>query len=102
MKNPYLIFTLCFIALAAFFYFYPADIFEAELQDNTILFTKEITLKQVLNPTLIQGATHVEGFNSVNLTIKGWFILITVLVVLPLMIAYRVTLKRYPRRAKPE
>ncbi len=102
MKNPYLIFTLCFTVLAAFFYFYPADIFEAELQEQTITFTKEITLKQVLNPNLIEGASQAEGFNAVHLTIKGWFILITVLVVLPLMIAYRVTLKRYPRRSKPE
>ncbi len=102
MKNPYLVFILCFLALLAFFYFYPADIFQAEIHDNDIVFNKEITLKQILNPSLLEGAASPDGFSKVSLTFRGWFILITVILVLPIMVAYRVTLKRYPRRSKPE
>ena len=99
-KNPFVVFTLVIIVLTCFFYSYPADIFQAELTEkNGISFNKDLTLKQILRPDLILP-TSPAGYETISLTLKGWFMLFVILIALPIMIAYRVTLKRYPRRAQ--
>jgi len=99
MKHPVFIFSIVFAILLTFFYLYPADIFEVQLVDNGIPFNKEITIKQLLRPDLLVGSIQNDGFESCVPTLKGWFMLFAIFIGLPIMIAYRFTLKRYPRRS---
>lgn len=94
MKNPYLIFTAVVALLFTFFYFYEVDLFEAQLSANNETFKREISFK-----TLLSGKTE-NGNYAIKPTLQGWMILGAIFIGLPTMIAYRVTLKRYPRRAR--
>ena len=100
MKHPFLIFLLLFAVFFAALYFYPADIFEAEITDNVLIYKKEITLNNFINSEDFLKNLSSNKAESVNLTPKGWFLLVIILIALPIMIAYRTTLKKYPRKSK--
>ncbi len=100
MKNPYLVFTIVFIGILSFFYLYPADIFESEIIENGITFEKELTLKNIFLEDHVPAGVNPDKLESIKPTLRGWFMIFIILIGLPLMLAYRVTLKRYSRRAK--
>jgi hypothetical protein len=94
MKNPYVIFVLTCATLFSFFYFYEVDLFQAEINSNNSKIIKEIPLRNFFQKQ------PVPTNYSVKPTLQGWLLLLAIFVGLPVMIAYRITLKRYPRRAE--
>lgn len=96
MKNPYLIFIAVVVVLSAFFYFYQVDLFQAEITRNGESFISEVSFNSFF--TIKKESAEA----SIRPTLQGWLLLAAIFLGLPTMIAYRVTLKRYPRRAAKE
>jgi hypothetical protein len=94
MKNPYIIFVLVCAALLTFFYFYDVDLFQAQITSETNTFIKEVPLRKFFDKQLL-----TEDY-TVKPTLQGWLLLLAIFVGLPIMIAYRTTIKRYPRRSE--
>ena len=82
------------LALLTFFYFYEVELFQVEITSNGQTFIRDASFAE-----LFIVPTTPSDF-SIGLTLQGWLITLAIFIALPLMIAYRVTLKRYPRRAK--
>jgi hypothetical protein len=91
MKKPYLIFLVVAVLMNAFLYFYPADIFQAEVIDGLKFDT---TLKDLFSKK--------SGADFTNLTLKGWFMLVICTVGIPGIIAWRTTLTKYGRKSGEE
>lgn len=94
MKNPYVVFVIVLALLLTFFYFYSVELFQAEITENGMSFIKDVSLKQFFESKPIPDDYAIEP------TLQGWLLLCAIFLGLPIMIAYRVTLKRYPRRAE--
>jgi len=92
MKNPYLIFIVVVSILLTFFFFYQVDLFQAEITSNGERFIRDVSFKKFFE-------SKISDY-KIKPTLQGWLLLTAIFLGLPLMIAYRVTLKRYPRRAE--
>ena len=94
MKKPILVFIGVALVLLCFFYFYEVELFQAEITSNGESFIREVSFKKFFAfPTLPNDY-------SVKPTLQGWLLLSAIFLGLPTMIGYRITLKRYPRRAE--
>ncbi|MBI3134113.1 MAG: hypothetical protein HYZ14_05495 [Bacteroidetes bacterium] len=87
----FLIFLGAAAGLFAFFYFYPAAMFQATISSNMAQVTADISLKTLLYKENFPNGILAENVTAVSLTVQGVLILIICLVALPLMIAYRFT-----------
>jgi hypothetical protein len=87
----FLIFLCAAAGFFAFFYFYPAAIFQATLSSQMARVTTDISLQTLLFKTDFPNGILAENVTDVNLTVQGMLILFICLIALPLMIAYRFT-----------
>ncbi len=78
------------VLFTAFFYFYTAEIFEAEVVEYSANYTLDISLKAYLDHNYLPEVVSVNSLISVSPTIKGIFLLIICLVGVPIMIGYRI------------
>lgn len=74
----------------AFFYFYSAAIFEAEIVESTgSVYHLDVALKAFFDSAALPKAASVDLVKQVNPTTKGWLLLVICLVGIPIMIGYR-------------
>lgn len=90
MKKAYILFFVVAILMNTFLYFYPADIFQVELEE----LTSDTTLKNLLS------SENVVSFS--DLTLKGWFMLMICTLGIPAIIGWRSTLTKYSRKTGEE
>jgi len=85
--------TLYFLLIAgiffAFFYFYPANIFQAEVKGAFSSLTLDVSLQTLFFKKDLPSGLIASNISSISLTVQGWFLLIICLVGIPLMLAYR-------------
>lgn len=93
MKNPIFIFFVTVALLITFFYFYNVDLFQAEITSNGETSIKEVSFKNFFEIRTIPDDYAIKP------TMQGWLLLVAIFLGLPTMLAYRVTLKRYPRKS---
>lgn len=86
--------------MSCFFYFYPADIFETSIIEQNSTYNKELTLKQLLGHSPLFTDFESKSLISFSPTLRGWFMLFIIFIGLPIMIAFRTTIKKHPRRAQ--
>ncbi len=96
--------ALYFIGIAAvfgcFFYFYPADIFKANIFEGELKYTLDISLRGFLDHQYLPKAVHLPKMTAVKLTWEGWAILIICLIGVPLMMAYRLAMPKTAPKEK--
>jgi len=92
--RPILIFILSFVILFAFFYFYPAHIFESKVVGDSSEMILDLSLKNILLGEDLPAQLNPENINSIRPTISGFMILLICLIALPIMIAYRTTISK--------
>lgn len=90
------------IAFFCFFYFYPAAIFEAEIQDVGGTFQHDIPLKGFLDRSSLPGEVVIQEILSIRPTWKGTLLLLIILIGIPIMIAFRIELANAPKKTKPK
>lgn len=100
-------FVITFIGTAvlflAFFYFYPAEIFESVVEDvNGTKIIMDLSIKSIFFGENIPESLVKENISNISLTTAGWLILFICNFGLPLMIAYRTTVARSPRPKRDE
>ena len=84
----------------AFFYFYTAEIFEAEIVEYSSTYTLDLSLRAYLDHAYLPRVVSVNSLISVSPTVKGIFLLIICLVGLPIMIAYRIATNKVEPKEK--
>ena len=89
-----LIFLISSSTLSLFFYFYPAHIFESKISGNGTEVVMDLSLKSVFFKQNLPENLNPENITSIKLTTSGFMILIVCLAGLPLMIAYRFSMKK--------
>lgn len=92
--RPILIFILSFAVMFAFFYFYPAHIFESKVIGNGSELTVDLSLKNILFSEDLPAQLNPANIKSIRPTISGFMILLICLIALPGMIAYRTTISK--------
>lgn len=85
----FLIFILSFLILFAFFYFYPANVFEAKIQGEIAEITTDVSLQTLLFKKGLPDQLIAANVVSVKPTLQGILLLLICLAGLPLMIALR-------------
>jgi len=93
MKKSILVFIGVNILLILFFYFYKVELFQAEVTSNGATFIKEVSFSEFFTVKTLPDDY------SIMPTLQGWLLIAAIFIGLPTMLAYRVNLKRYPRRA---
>jgi len=78
------------VLFTAFFYFYDAAIFEAEIVEQTSTDTADISLKALINNSALPEGVSLDRLVSVAPTVKGILLLIVCCLGLPIMIGYRI------------
>ena len=100
------IITFSIVAILIFngiFYFYPAEIFEAEIIEGLATYRVDISLKAYLDHSYLPEGVSVDNVVSVAPTVKGIMLLIICLLGIPIMLGYRVATKdRAPEENKNE
>jgi hypothetical protein len=86
-----LIFLCAAAGFFAFFYFYPAAMFEATISSDLAQVTTDISLQTFLFKRDFPNGILAENVTAVNLTVQGVLIMIICLLGLPAMIAYRLS-----------
>ena len=94
MKKSILVFISIIVLLLCFFYFYEVELFQAEITSSGETFVREVSFKK-----FFEIRTMPNDY-SIKPTLQGWLLLAAIFFGLPTMVAYRITLKRYPRRAE--
>ncbi|MFK8043941.1 MAG: hypothetical protein AB8B72_00495 [Crocinitomicaceae bacterium] len=94
MKKSILVFIGVNVVLLFFFYFYKVELFQAEVKANGITFLKEVNFSEFFTVKTLPDDY------SIKPTLQGWLLLVAIFIGLPVMLAYRINLKRYPRRAQ--
>ncbi|WP_027419118.1 hypothetical protein [Crocinitomix catalasitica] len=79
-------------AFFCFFFFYPAEIFEATILESGANYSIDISLRAFMNWDFLPEAVSTTRVADVIPTWKGWFLLVICLIGVPLMIAYRILL----------
>ena len=90
------------ILFTAFFYFYPANIFEADITGEGSTVAVDIALKGFLDSSYLPSGINVENVTKVSPSIKGILLLIICLIGLPIMIGYRVATNSEKAKNKKE
>lgn len=86
-----ILYSILAIALfTAFFYFYEAAIFEANISENTIVYPMDISLKAFLDHSHLPQPAIIGQVSAVTPTWKGGFLLVVCLIGVPIMLGYRV------------
>ncbi|MFD1553150.1 hypothetical protein DNU06_12530 [Putridiphycobacter roseus] len=97
MKKPVLVFIITSLVMLSFFYFYPAKVFPTVITDLNGTYTQDFSLQE-----LIKQETDNNPVKSIQYTctptFQGWFLMSIIFIGLPIMIAFRTTLKKYPRK----
>jgi hypothetical protein len=75
-----------------FFFFYTAEIFEADVIENGTKYSLDVSLHAFFNTAYLPEVSSVPHVSSVTPTWKGWFLLFICLIGIPLMLAYRIGL----------
>jgi len=75
-------------------YLYPAAIFEARVNGGLGSLTVDLPLKSTLFESDLPENLNPENIRSIQPTVKGYLIMFICLFGVPLMLAYRSTLKR--------
>ena len=81
------------LAFTCFFYFYPAQIFEAEIEEIGGTYQTDISLAAFLDYSQLPQGVSLQRLSTVAPTLKGGFLLFICLVGVPMMIGYRMALK---------
>lgn len=88
-----ILYSILAIALfTAFFYFYEAAIFEANISENELVYSMDISLRAFIDHTRLPQPAIVDQVSAVGPTWKGLFLLIICLVGVPTMLGYRVAI----------
>ena len=90
----FIVFLISFLILASFFYFYPADIFQAKIQILSSEIVTEVSLKALLFKTDMPRGILEDIVGSVKPTFQGALVLFICLVGLPVLIAMRFSKKK--------
>jgi hypothetical protein len=69
------------------YYFSDAKIIEVKEQNNNFETVKDYSISDIIKTS-----------NSIEITIKGWFILLITLIGFPFLVAWRSTLKKFDRK----
>lgn len=86
-----ILYSLVAITLfTAFFYFYDAAIFEADITENELVYSMDISLHAFVDHSRLPQPAIVEQVSEVAPTWKGIFLLIICLIGVPIMLGYRV------------
>ncbi|MBK7130278.1 MAG: hypothetical protein IPM74_11660 [Crocinitomicaceae bacterium] len=89
MVKYILIFLIAFGILGSFFYFYPAEIFQATIKGEFAELTTDVSLRTILFNESLPNGLLKENITSVQPTVQGILILLICLIALPVMIAVR-------------
>lgn len=89
MVKHIVIFIIAFGILSSFFYFYPAEIFQASIKGDFAEITTDVSLRAILFHDSLPNGLLKENITSMQLTLQGILIMIICLVALPVMIAVR-------------
>ena len=85
--------VIYFIGVAAlfgcFFYFYPADIFEAKITEGELFYTIDVQLQAFFDLEKLPDAIYSPKVTDIKPTWKGGALLFICLIGLPGMIVYR-------------
>lgn len=93
--------ALVALVFAAFFYFYPAQIFEAKIIENGTAYALDISLKSYLDHASLPQVVSQQNLISVTPTWKGFLLLVICLIGIPIMLGYRIaTNKTDPNQTK--
>lgn len=85
----------------AFFYFYQAAIFEAEIVGRYTSYTVDISLKAFFDHTALNSAIPQTNLLAVKPTVKGILLLVVCLLGVPIMVGYRLaTANQEPKKQK--
>ncbi|NOQ74104.1 MAG: hypothetical protein GQ574_19005 [Crocinitomix sp.] len=84
------------LLFTAFFYFYDAAIFEAEIVETTSTYPIDVSLKAFLDRSALPESVSLDRLTSVGPTLKGILLLVVCLLGLPIMIGYRVATTNQP------
>ena len=104
--NNKLRFTLIFlgsgVAMLLIFYFYPAQLFDAEIYGLDGGFVQqEISLRAFLGDrSALPDSIIVENVTAVKGKVSGWLILIIITIGMPLMFAYRSIVQKRSEKAE--
>lgn len=90
----FIVFLISFLILVGFFYFYPANIFQAKIQSPLFEVTTEVSLKAILFRTDLPEGIVPEVVRSVKPTTVGILMLFICTIGLPILIAMRFTKKK--------
>jgi hypothetical protein len=78
------------VLFTAFFYFYDAAIFEAEIVEQTTTYPIDISLKSFMDYSALPKTVSVDLLVSVTPTVKGILLMVVCFLGLPIMIGFRV------------
>lgn len=96
------VFLLVSIGFLTLFYFYPAAIFEADIIENGMYYSTDITLKSFFDHKALPSTIYSDKISSVVPSWKGWVLLFICIIGLPMMIAYRVGIVNTPEEEEVE
>lgn len=81
---------LAMLLFTAFFYFYNAAIFEANITENGLVYTQDIALRAYVDYSMLPEVAANQLVTAVSPTWKGSMLLIICLMGVPIMLGYRV------------
>ena len=90
-----IVFVACSLLMFFVFYFYPAEIFEAKVVNYFGEFEQDMSLRTMLTHQNLPENIVPDTLVSIRPTIKGGLILFICIIGLPIMVAWRTTVKKY-------
>lgn len=84
------------VLFTAFFYFYDAAIFEAKIVEQSSSYNLDVSLKALMDHSVLPKGVSLDHLQSVSPTIKGILLLVVCLLGLPIMIGYRAATANQP------
>lgn len=96
-----LIFAVSSFFLVTIFYVYPAEVFEADITvyaptyvDGERTYQGYLAFTQILGKSELPDFINQSDLVSIKMNIKGWLVMFVIFIGLPVMIAWRVVLKK--------
>ena len=86
--------------LLCFFYFYPAHIFESKVIGISGEVVLDLSLKSIFFKQDLPSQLNPQNIISIQPTVSGYLILFICTIALPLMLAYRLTMKKKNEETK--
>lgn len=84
------------VLFTAFFYFYDAAIFEAEIVEETTTYSIDLSLKALLDSNALPEGVSMDRLISYGPTVKGILLMVVCMLGLPIMIGFRVATNNQP------